>query len=177
MAALLVFMSSSVHALPVSLIGDTINLDFGQTGFGGFLNADAVISDPGVEFVIPLFPQLPVDIDANSISLSFNPGVAGQIGVPTTFFFSDFDNIITSVTLAAGNAADVAGIFFTDDTITLNMHNPLAWSDPTQTFVFDVTASVPMPVVPLPGSLPLSAGVLALGWAGMRKKRRKSAQS
>ena len=170
-----VMFSGSAQA---ALIGDTVNGQFSVPGFGTFLNQNAVVTDPGVEFSFSAGQGslLSLDVKNDSFDIIYNLGSSAGVGAPTTWTLSDLDfdfagtaGFITDVTQVSGNSSLVNNISFTDDSISVafaNITNP----PQSQTFSFDIEAE------PVPEPITLLGTGAALGF-GILMKKKKGAKS
>lgn len=152
--------SSSSYA---TLIGDSVGLRFGFTGGAALFTNTAIVSDPGIEFNVPLAPQfvnspvVPVDVKGSSFDIIFDLTGFQSLGNLTTFELFDLDwpgGTITHVELISGNPDDVANISFTDDSIWVDF-NDLDNPPAINAFSFAIVTE--------PATTPLLLGMAAIG--------------
>ena len=159
-----------------TLIGDTVDFNFDVVGFGTIFTGSAVVTDPGVEFVVPANrgSSYSLDIFGDSFDIIIDLGRAAAVGASVIFTLSDLDwvgtpGVITGVSLTGtnGNAANVTDIFFTDDSIAVTFAD---FTPPpvVQTYSFDIATS--HVAVPEPLTLAL-VGTGLLGLAALRRRQ------
>ncbi|MCJ8282867.1 MAG: PEP-CTERM sorting domain-containing protein [Rivularia sp. ALOHA_DT_140] len=156
------------------LLGDTVNGQLGSTGGPSFLNQNAEVTDPGVEFtaVGNQNASISLDVKDNSFDIIYNLSTLDFIGFPSTWTLSDFDSAITDVTLVSGDSSLINGISFTDDSVKVDLADITKATGQVQTWSFNVATANAAQSVPEPTTI---LGLFAVGGAAVVSRRKKQA--
>jgi hypothetical protein len=156
------------------LLGDTVNGQLGATNSPAFLNQNAEVTDPGIEFtaVGNQNASISLDVKDNSFDIIYNLSTLGSIGFPSTWSLSDFDSIITDVTLVSGNSSLINDISFTDDSVKVDLADITRATGQVQTWSFDVATANAAQSVPEPTTI---LGLFAVGAFSVVSRRKKQA--
>ncbi|MGB3641918.1 MAG: PEP-CTERM sorting domain-containing protein [Rivularia sp. (in: cyanobacteria)] len=161
---------SSGSAQAAGLIGDTVNAQLGATGSSPFLNQNAEVTEPGVEFtaVGAQNATISLDVKDNSFDIIYNLTTLSGVGFPSTWSLSDLDfgnlGFITDVTLASGNSSLINNISFTEDSVQVDLADIVTSRDGSvNTWSFDIATSNSTQSVPEPTTILGTAAALSLG--------------
>ncbi len=141
-------------------IGDVVTGEFGVTSSAPALSSSPTVVDPGIEFTFA-GGRSTLDLREDAFDITYDfLGLTGGIGAPTTWSLTDlFD--IQGVTLTSGNAASIADISFTMNSISvdfIDLPNPPEF----HSFSFAVEGT---PVVDPPdNAIPEPSGILTLAF-------------
>lgn len=174
--ATLMFSGSAQAAL----IGDTVNGQL-NTRILHFSNRNAVVTDPGVEFIGVsrgfANASISLDVKDDSFDIIYNLGSLPDLDRRANLILSDLDfdfagtpGFITGVTQVSGDSSLIDYISFTNDSIRVGLADIVNNRQGEQTLSFDIDAE------PVPEPITLLGTGAALGF-GILMKKKKGAKS